>query len=311
MDRNSNCLVFSLRSSPHLTQEVVDALGMELAPCQISHFSDGESFAKPLCDVAGKHCFILHSTFAPVSTRLVDLFIFVDALKRAGASKITAIMPYYGYARQDRIVNPGDPISGLLTANLLKCAGLDEVVTMDFHSPKLLAQFPLEVTPLSSLPLLAKRLQSDLVDSKTPNESICVVSPDHGGVERAQYFASFFPGSTFAYAQKSRPQPNKAEVHAIVGEVKDKLCVIVDDMIDTAGTLAEVTKALYAGGAKDVCALACHGIFSGHAYEFIKNCGIHRVVVTNSIERDENVYEVVSLAPVIVDYLKKAMASCK
>jgi ribose-phosphate pyrophosphokinase len=168
MDLNATSLLFSLRSSPRLTQEVVESLGIELAPCQISHFSDGESFAKPLCDVAGKHCFILHSTFAPVSTRLVDLLIFVDALKRAGASKITAIMPYYGYARQDRIVNPGDPISGLLTANMLKCAGLDEVVTMDFHSPKLLAQFPLEVTPLSSLPLLAQRLQNDLKEAQTP-----------------------------------------------------------------------------------------------------------------------------------------------
>jgi ribose-phosphate pyrophosphokinase len=311
MDLNPNCLLFSLRSSPRLAQEVVSLSGLELAPAQVSHFSDGESFAKPLCEVKGKHCFILHSTFAPVSTRLVDLLIFIDALKRAGASKITAIMPYFGYARQDRIVNPGDPISGLLAADMLKCAGLDEIVTMDFHSPKLLAQFPLEVTPLSSLPLLAKRLQADLVDAHIPNSDITVVSPDHGGIARATSFASFFPGSSFAYAEKSRPQPNKAEVHAIVGDVKGKLCLIVDDMIDTAGTLAEVTKALYAGGAKDVCALACHGIFSGHAYEFIKNCGIHRVVVTNSIERDEDVYEVVSLAPVLVDYLRQAMNQTK
>jgi ribose-phosphate pyrophosphokinase len=298
-------LLFTLGSNPELSGQVSSRLRVAVSPVKRSHFADGEVFVKPLCPVENRVCYIIHSTYNPVGERLMELLVFIDALKRAKAKKIVAIMPYYGYARQDRIIDPGDPITGLLTANLLKEAGADGLVTIDFHSARLLAEMPFPVHNLTALPLFADRFKDELFQVKTPYEDICVVSPDHGGMIRAQSFSESFPGSTFAYAEKKRPEPNKATVEAVHGEVKGKLCLIIDDIIDTAGTLSEVVKVLFQSGAKDVWAAATHGVFSGNAEENMKKAGVHNVITSNTIEANPKIGKTVSVAPVIADFIQK------
>lgn len=297
-------LLFSLGSNPALSTEVSTALGIPLSPVKVNHFADGEAFVKPLCEVAGRECYIIHSTFNPVSERLMELLVCADALKRAGATKLIAIMPYFGYARQDRIVTPGDPISGLLVANMIHLSGIDEIVCVDFHSLKLFEQFPFPHSNLSAMALLAKKVEDAFVANSIKTSDVCVVSPDHGGVKRAMAFASLFYGSSFAYAEKSRPEPNKACVQAIQGIVKDKRCLIIDDMIDTAGTLCEVSKALYASGAKSVWAAATHGVLSGKAMDNIAAAKLEKMFLTNTIEAPHEVGESVSIAPLLESYLR-------
>jgi ribose-phosphate pyrophosphokinase len=301
-------LLFTLGANPSLSHDVAKILDLPLSPVKVSHFADGEVFAKPLCEVQDRDCFILHSTFSPVSERLMDLLVFVDALKNASAGHITVLIPYFGYARQDRIIDPGDPISGLLVGKMLKTAGVDEIVTMDFHSLKLLEQFPLPHTNLSATALFAKRIGEEIKAENIAVSSICVVSPDCGGFKRAQEFAGYLSCETFACAKKSRPEPNKAQIESIQGEVAGDLCIIVDDIIDTAGTLSEVVKALYQGGAKEVWVAATHGIFSGHAAELIAQSGLKRLYVTNTIESSRSQGEIVSVAPLLADFIRAKIA---
>jgi ribose-phosphate pyrophosphokinase len=305
MERQSQePLLFTLGANPNVSREVSLLLNLPLAPNKVTHFADGETFAKPLCPVAGRDCVIIHSTFNPVSARLMDLLVFVDALKNAEAKSITAVIPYFGYARQDRIIDPGDPISGLLVAKILQTAGVDEVVVMDFHSMKLLDKFPEAHVNLSAQGLFAHQFLQDLNAAKVPGSSVCVVSPDHGGLARAQAFAANFEGSCFAYAIKNRPQPNKAVIEGVEGNYKGKLCLILDDIIDTAGTLSEVAKYLLANGAREVWVAATHGIFSGRANELIKEANIQKVYISNTIESNQERAQILSIAPILADYIR-------
>jgi ribose-phosphate pyrophosphokinase len=297
-------LLFTLGSNPSLSKKVSALLDLPLSPTRIFHFDDGEVFAKPLCSVNGRDCLILHSTFRPVSERLMDLFVFIDALKNAKANHITVIMPYYGYSRQDRIVEEGDPITGLLVAKMLKAAGVDEFVTVDFHSLSLLSRFPFPHTNLSAIQLFAKRFGEELSQRQIPFSEVTVVSPDKGGLRRAQIFSSYFAGSAFAYADKTRPSPNKAVVEAINGGVAGRLCIVVDDMIDTAGTLSEVVKALLSSGAKEVWVAATHGIFSGKAVDIIPRSGVKMLLISDTIELPSSLGETISVAPIIAEFLK-------
>lgn len=302
-DLSTTPLIFTLGSNPGLAKRVAGLLNLPLSPNIVTHFADGETFAKPQCDVTGRNVFIIHSTFSPVSSRLMDLLVFLDALHNAHVAHVSAIVPYFGYARQDRIIDPGDPITGLLVAKLLQTAGVDEIVTVDFHSLKLLEQFPLPHTNLTAAPLFAKRLLEEAAIENIPTSKVCVVSPDHGGLKRAEEFAKNFPGASFAYAEKHRPQPNQAQVAAIYGEIRDKHCIVVDDIIDTAGTLSEVVKTLFLGGATGVWAAATHGIFSGRAIELIQASGCEKLYVTNTIESTQTKGEVISIAPLIAEYI--------
>jgi ribose-phosphate pyrophosphokinase len=301
-------LLFTLGANPNLSKQLSSLLGIPLSPDKVTHFADGETFAKPLVDVKGQECYIIHSTYRPVSERLMDLLVFVDALHNAGAKKIVAIIPYFGYARQDRIIDPGDPISGLLVAKMLKSAGVDMIVTVDFHSLRLLSEFPLPHTNLTFTPYFAQRILDELKESKIKTSDICIVSPDRGGLKRAEEFAKHFDGSTFAFAEKHRPQPNKACVEAIEGDVNGKLCVIIDDIIDTAGTLSEVVKALYKNGATDVYAAATHGIFSGRAPQLIDECGLKKLFVSDTIEGTIALGESVSIAPLLAEFIKEEIS---
>jgi ribose-phosphate pyrophosphokinase len=304
LSQHQEPLLFTLGANPNVAREVSLLLNLNLAPNKVTHFADGETFAKPLCNVTGQDCIIIHSTFNPVSARLMDLLVFVDALKNANAKSITAVIPYFGYARQDRIIDPGDPISGLLVAKILATAGVNEIVVVDFHSLKLLAQFPEDHVNLTASPIFAQRFLHDLDEERIPTSSVCVVSPDHGGLGRAQNFAGNFEGSCFAYAIKNRPQPNKAVIEKVDGDYQGKLCLIIDDIIDTAGTLSEVAKFLLANGAKEVWVAATHGIFSGRAGDLIKESGIKKTYISNTIESNQERAEILSVAPVIADYLR-------
>jgi len=307
-DYRSIPLLFTLGSNPVLSQEVSSLLKIPLSPSKVAHFADGEVFAKPLCPVEGCDCYVIHSTFSPVSERIFDLLVFVDALKNAKAAHIRVLIPYFGYARQDRIIDPGDPISGLLVAKLMQSAGIDEIVTLDFHSMKLLDQFPLPHKNLSATPLFAKRIAQTAKQEGVSAKSICVVSPDCGGVKRAKEFASHLGVNDTAWAKKCRPTPNHAVVQSIEGDIQGKLCIVVDDIIDTAGTLCAVAKALSEAGAKEVWVAASHGIFSGHACELIASSPIKHLYISNSIESTHSQGEVVSVAPLLVEYIREKAA---
>lgn len=297
-------LLFTLGANPNVSHEVSILLNLAIAPNKVTHFADGETFAKPLCSVKDRDCVIIHSTFNPVSARLMDLLVFVDALKNAQAASITAIIPYFGYARQDRIIEEGDPISGLLVGKILQTAGVNRIVVMDFHSLRLLGLFPEEHINLTAAPIFGHRFLQDLDEAGISTKNVCVVSPDHGGLARAQNFAASFEGASFAYAIKNRPQPNKAVIEGVEGDFKGRLCLIIDDIIDTAGTLSEVAKYLLANGASQVWVAATHGIFSGRAADLIAEAGIKKVYIANTIESNQERAEILSIAPVLADYIR-------
>jgi ribose-phosphate pyrophosphokinase len=302
--RKQTPLLFTLGSNPDLSKKVSALLALPLAPVKVSHFADGEVFAKPLLSVKDRDCFILHSTFRPVSERLMELLVFTDALKNGGARHITAIMPYFGYSRQDRILEEGDPVTGLLVSKMLQGAGIDDFVTVDFHSLRLLDQFPMPHANLSAAPLFAERFGQELRKRNIPFSDVAIVSPDKGGLKRTQEFSSYFPGSSLAYADKKRPYPNKALVEAIEGDVKGKLCLVLDDIIDTAGTLSEVVKTLASNGAKETWVAATHGVFSGQAPVLIQEARIKTLLVTDTIESSSSEGEILSVAPLIAGYIQ-------
>jgi ribose-phosphate pyrophosphokinase len=296
-------LLFTLGSNPNLARQTSILTGLSLSETKIGHYADGECYAKVRCDVTGRDCYIIHSTCNPVNENVMTLLLFVDALKQSGAKTITIIMPYFGYARQDRVVNPGDSVGGLLVGTMLATAGANRVISCDFHSLKLLAKFPLEHDNLTAENLFAKRFIQLLEERKLANSDVVAVSTDHGGLERVAQFALNFPGCTTGYADKVRPAANIATVQAIHGNVKGKVAIIFDDMIDTAGTLHEVAKALYKEGAKDVWVAATHGIFSKNAQDLIIEAGIKTLLVSDSIEQPLKVGEVVSIAPLLADFI--------
>ncbi|MCI2110775.1 MAG: ribose-phosphate pyrophosphokinase [Bacilli bacterium] len=298
-------LLFTLGSNPSLARGTSILAGLPLSKAYAGHYADGESFDKPLDDVAGRDCYLIHSTSRPVNERLMDLLVFVDALVRANARSITAIVPYFGYARQDRIVEPGDPVSGLLVGKMLRAAGLTRLVTVDFHSLKLLDEFPLPHVNLTAEGLFAKRFASLLKEEGVTEGDVAIVGPDKGSLPRISQFAQNFKGSAIAFADKSRPRPNQAVVHGIHGDVAGKTCLVFDDMIDTAGTIGETVKALYAKGAAGVHVAATHGIFSGEAQKTLSGIGIRSLFVSDSIEREKPVGEIVSLAPLLADFILK------
>jgi len=222
-------LLFTLGSNPNLARQTSILTGLSLSDTKIGHYADGEIFAKVRCDVTGRDCYVIHSTCNPVNENVMTLLLFVDALKQSGAKTITIIMPYFGYARQDRVVNSGDSVGGLLVGTMLATAGANRVISVDFHSLKLLAKFPLEHDNLTAENLFAKRFLQLLEERKLANSDVVAVSTDHGGLERVAQFALNFPGCTTGYADKVRPAANVATVQAIHGNVKGKVAIIFDD----------------------------------------------------------------------------------
>jgi len=270
--------VYSLSSNEPLAEKIANYLDVELGEITVNKFADGEIQISIEESVRGDHVFIIQSTSYPTNDNLMELLIMCDALSRASAKTITAVIPYYGYARQDRKAKPREPITAKLVANLITKAGADRVVALDLHAAQLQGFFDIPVDHLLGAPLLA----SWFLDRDISGDDVVVVSPDHGGATRARKLAEFL-NSSIAIVDKRRPRPNVSEVMNIVGEVEGKNAVIIDDMIDTAGTVVLAAKALKEAGAKDVYVSATHGVFSPPAIERIRDSVIKEVVVTDSI----------------------------
>jgi ribose-phosphate pyrophosphokinase len=269
-------VLFAGNSNSELAKDVCRHIGIKLGDAQIKRFSDGEIQIEVRENVRGKDVFILQSTCAPVNDHLVELLLMIDAFKRSSAQRITAVMPYYGYARQDKKVAPRVPISAKLVADLIEKAGANRVITMDLHAGQIQGFFNVPVDNLFAAPVLLQHIKDNF-----KNDTV-IVSPDAGGVERARAFAKRL-NALLAIIDKRRDAPNKAEAMNVVGDVNGKTAVILDDMVDTAGTLTQAALALKERGASVIHACASHAVLSGPAVERIDDSEIETLVVTNTI----------------------------
>lgn len=275
--------IFSGTSNRSLAQKIAANLGMPLGDVQIVRFNDGEIFAKIKETVRGETIFVIQSTSNPVNENLMELLIFIDALKRASAKSIVAVIPYYGYARQDRKASPREPITAKLVANLLTSAGATRVMTMDLHAQQIQGFFDIPVDHMEAMPILAKYF----INKGLSGDKVVIVSPDVGGVKRARTLATWLDCG-MAIIDKRRPKPNVSEVMNIIGEVEGKTAIFIDDMIDTAGTMVNGATAILERGAVEAYACCSHGILSGPAIERIQASPFKEVVVTDSIELPED-----------------------
>ena len=279
----SNLKLFSLSSNHELAQKVAKEIGIELGKVSVGAHSDGETVVHIDESVRGDHVFILQSTSDPVNDNLMELLIMMDALRRASAASINIVLPYYGYARQDRKARAREPITSKLVANMLQIAGADRLITFDLHAPQIQGFFNIPVDHLMGSPLIAEYFRRQLVSA---GDDIVVVSPDHGGVGRARKLANFLK-APLAIIDKRRPRANVAEIMNIIGDVQGKKCIMIDDMIDTAGTITLAANALKELGATEVYASCTHAVLSGPAIERINNSAITKLVVLDTIEMPE------------------------
>ena len=270
--------LFSLNANIPLAQEVAKSLGVELSKCSVKKFSDGEVSINIEESVRGCEVFIIQSTSDPVNDNLMTLLIMIDALRRASVDTINVVIPYYGYARQDRKARSREPITAKLIANLLQVAGADRIIALDLHALQIQGFFDIPVDHLMAAPIIANYFKNKISDM----EDVVVVSPDHGGVTRARKLADAL-NTPIAIIDKRRPKPNVAEVMNIVGNIEGKTCILIDDIIDTAGTITLGAKALKERGAKEVYASCSHAVLSGQALERIENSPIKELVYANTI----------------------------
>ena len=298
-------VVFALTSSVDLANEIAQTVGVPLGNCDVRHFADGEILVQLGESVRGKNVYIVQSTCNPVSSTLMELLIAIDACKRASAKFITAVIPYYGYARQDRKARPRQPITSKLVATLLETAGANHVITMDLHATQIQGFFDVPADDLSCVPLISEYFESKKL------ENVVVVSPDHGGIARARALAENL-NAPIAIIDKRRPKPNVAEVMSIIGDVKDKVAIIIDDIVDTAGTLTIAASALKKAGAVEVYAAATHGILSNPAVERIANSELVELVISDSISLPEEkkidkikVLTVANMLAKAIEYIEK------
>ena len=299
MKNKEKTLLFSLTSCEELTNKVCEELGMKKSCAIVKRFADNEIFARacPDYDIKGKDCIVIHSTW--------ELLIFIDSLKRAEARSITAIIPYFGYVRQDRTIDFGDPISAKLVANCLRAAGCNRVISVDYHSGSMEPYFEgMECKELYSSSVFAKYYRERLKKFRISLEDIVIVSPDKGGLERAKHLSKALGDIPIAVLNKYRPEPNKAVITNIKGEpVAGKYCLMIDDIIDTGGTIIAASKELLKNDAKGILICACHGIFSKNALAKLYRCGILDIAISDSIPQEEDVVSIVSLAPVIARWI--------
>ena len=276
-----NLKVFSLNSNPDLAEEIVEHIGVPMGKCSVVRFSDGEIQINIEESIRGCDVYVIQSTCAPVNENIMELLIMVDALKRASAKTINIVLPYYGYARQDRKARSREPITAKLMANLLEVAGVTRLITLDLHASQIQGFFDIPVDQLMGVPTLAKHFEEKHL------EDIVVVSPDHGGVTRARKLAERLK-APIAIIDKRRPRPNVAEVMNIVGNIEGKTAIIIDDIIDTAGTITLAANALIENGAKEVFACCTHPVLSGPAIERIDHSKIKELAITNTIPLPED-----------------------
>ncbi|MBM7097937.1 MULTISPECIES: ribose-phosphate diphosphokinase [Alteribacter] len=272
--------VFTLNSNPELAHEITNHIGIEMGKSSVSRFSDGEIQINIEESIRGCDTYVIQSTSSPANEHIMELLIMIDALKRASAKTINVVMPYYGYARQDRKARSREPITAKLVANLLETAGATRVIALDLHATQIQGFFDIPVDQLVGVPILADYFEGKNFDD------VVIVSPDHGGVIRARKMADRLK-APIAIIDKRRPKPNVAEVMNIVGNVEGKTAIIIDDIIDTAGTMSLAANALVESGAKEVYACCTHPVLSGPAMERIENSKIKELVVTNTINLPE------------------------
>lgn len=298
----SNIQIFTCNSNPKLAQDICDYLGIQLGDAYVGEFSDGEIQIKLNQTVRGADVYVIQSTCHPVNQHLMELLVMVDSLRRASAETINVVIPYYGYARQDRKAQARDPITAKLVANLIQTAGADRLITIDLHATQIQGFFDIPVDQLLGVPILANYyLEKNLYNP-------VVVSPDHGGVVRARRLAERL-GAPIAIIDKRRPAPNVAEVMNVIGEIQGRNCIIIDDIIDTAGTITLAANALLERGAEAVYACCTHPVFSGPAVERIRNSKIKEMVVTDTIPLSEekrlDKIRVLSVAPLMSEAIMR------
>jgi len=285
-----------------LAEDIAGELGLDVANCEVSHFSDGEINVNITETVRGMDVYIIQPTCTPVNNNTMETLILIDAVKRASAGRINAVIPYYGYARQDRKTKAREPITAKLIADVLTVAGADRVVSMDLHAGQIQGYFDIPVDHLTAMPILANYFK-DVVGKDT-----VVVSPDLGGVTRARSFANILD-LPIAMIEKSRPKANVAEVMNVIGDIENRNVILVDDLIDTGGTIAQAASFLKKLGAKKVYACATHGVLSGPAVDRIYNSKLEKFVITDTIPLQENgrteKIEIVSVAPIFAEAIRR------
>lgn len=294
--------LFSGNANPKLASDIAACLGEELGKARVGRFKDGEISVRVDETVRGKEVFIIQPTHAPTDTNLMELLLMIDSMKRASAKMVAAVIPYYGYARQDRKTQPRDGIAAKLVANLLVAAGADRVLTMDLHAGQIQGFFDIPVDNLKALPIIGDYLISKkLVDP-------IVVSPDVGGVARARELADRL-NCQLAIVDKRRPMPNVSEVMNLIGNVENKSCILYDDMIDTGGTIVQAAEALLKNGAKEVYACCSHPVFSDNAAERLQNSPLKEVIVTDTINLEQEKLipklTVLSVAPLFAEAISR------
>lgn len=302
MRMRDNIAIFGLSSNLDLTNEICEHLDLEPGKIDVRHFADGEILIEPLESVRGKHVYIVQSTCTPVSETYMEVLIAIDACKRASADEITVVMPYYGYARQDRKARARQPITSKLMANLLETAGANRVVTIDLHAPQIQGFFDIPTDDLTAVSMIGQYYRA-----KNFQEDVVVVSPDHGGATRARKLSDTIPGSTLAIIDKRRTKPNVAEAVNLIGDVDGKIAIVIDDMVDTAGSLMGGIDLLYQNGAKEVYSACTHGILSGPAIERIANSSMKELLITNTIPLSEEAKSVDKIKQISVGYM---LAKC-
>lgn len=300
-----NIKIFTGNAHPQLAKDIADTLGIPVGSSKVGTFSDGEISVDINETVRGVDVFVVQSTNSPVNDNLMELLIMIDAFKRASAGRITAVIPYYGYARQDRKAKSRDPITAKLVADLITAAGADRVLTMDLHASQIQGYFNIPLDHLLGVPILSRYF---LDKGFEENEDVVIVSPDLGSVTRARKFADRLH-APIAIIDKRRPKANVSEIMNIIGDVRGKTAILVDDMIDTAGTIANAANALRDLGAKEVYACCTHGVLSGPALDRINNSAIKELVMLNTIQlpKRDDLQKVTSLsvAPIFAEAIKR------
>ncbi|HOP79925.1 MAG TPA: ribose-phosphate pyrophosphokinase [Armatimonadota bacterium] len=296
--------LFNGSSNPELAEKIAAHLGIPLGSMSKARFSDGEIWVQIKESVRGADAFVIQSGCCPVNDNVMELLIIIDALRRASARRINVVMPYYSYARQDKKVKPREPITAKLLANLITAAGAHRILTLDLHAGQIQGFFDVPVDNLYAGPIIANYLLQNI----TIHQHSVVVSPDVGGVTRARAMAEVL-GTPIAIIVKRRPEPNKAEVMEVIGDIVGRSCIMIDDMIDTAGSITSGARALAERGAKEILAACTHGVLSGDAVQKLENSPIKQVIITDTIplspEHQSGKIKVLSVAPLLADAIWK------